>query len=432
MSILYFALFLLLAYFFQKNFEKTLICYAPFKLIVHKGIYLFDSAFAINLDLAITSFAFLIFIINRYKYRKIRLPNTLVVTSIIFVLGEFIAGMNPRFVPNIFFYEPVCSILYLYMLFKIIRYPKQIKLLIRYLIIVAFILVFDALFDVLTGYNPITALEESQAGPRFWVSHNDIMRAGISRTTSFMPHSIAMGTVASLIWGLLLALLLKYPSYYTSNTKVIYAILLLPLCVIFANSRTSILISLCFLPLLFSRKVFFTRRLFLILIVISICFFFFQDYFDWFYNSIFNESKVEVAGSSTDLRKRQLEVALFYFSKKPIFGQGADFNVLLFESEKDVMGMESLWFQLLMFQGLVGLCTYLQFFVVTAYHSLYTNKIFILFTVAWLVSVTLSSQVGVSILLYGLIFLINYKIHIFNLANNKFYGSNVIYNNTDV
>ena len=138
------------------------------------------------------------------------------------------------------------------------------------------------------------------------------------------------------------------------------------------------------------------------------------SYFEWMYNSIFNESSVDVGGSTTDLRERQFDIALYCFLENPLTGKGVDFNVLDYENQYDAMGMESVWFILFMLKGLVGVVSYVYFILTGFVSFLKYNKTFWLFTLAWLVSITFSSQEGVSLFLYCIFILMSYKIYTLN------------------
>ena len=415
MSILYFIIFLFVSYHFKKNFERTLICYAPFKLIFHSGIYLVDSFIAVNLDLAISLVALLCYYRFQKFYLNVKIPSYLLFCWFVFCVGKFIYGSYFRFVPNEFFYEPVTSIAYGFMLFKVVQRDDQIVLLIKYFICVSLILFADAVVDVVLGINPIIEIEKFQAGSRFWVSSNTVMRAGMARTTSFMGHSIAMGTIAVFLWGILVLIYVKCHKYVYDHKLFLFCIAILPICMLFANSRTTMLMALCFLLLFVERKTIFDFQGVLVLLALLCVCFVANDYLDWIYNSIFHESSVDVQGSSSDLRERQWEVAFYYFMKSPIWGQGIDFDVLRYEEERNVMGMESLWFQLFMRQGLVGVISYCVFLLGGLVCFWKTNKAFCTFFVAWVVSITFSSQVSVSTFLYVVAILLSYKIKILNM-----------------
>lgn len=415
MSLLYLFILFVTLFFLERNFDKTIIGYAPFKIMLHRGILLYDGSMAIILDMVISAFVLLLYMTRRNKYRDSTIPNFIVLGGVIFSIGEFIHGLNPRFALNIFFYEPIATFSYAYVLFKVIRTKEQLSQLIKGFMIVGAILVIDAVIDVTTGYNIITEIEKTQSGNRLWISENDVNRAGMARTTSFMPHSIAMGTIAVFIWAIVVIILVRYPRYLLVNKKLLYLVIVgLPVCMLLANSRTTILTALCFTPLFFKRNFIFSKKGLALLIGLFALVIANSSYFEWMYNSIFNESSVDVSGSTTDLRERQFDIALYYFLENPLTGKGVDFNVLDYENQNDAMGMESVWFILFMLKGLVGVVSYVYFILTGFVSFLKYNKIFWLFTLAWLVSITFSSQEGVSLFLYCIFILMSYKIYTLN------------------
>ena len=422
MSILYLIITLIVLFALFSRFEETIILYAPFKLMLHRGILLYDGSMAIILDMAISAVVLLLYMSKKKKYRQSIIPKFIVFGGVIFCFGEFIHGLNPRFAINIFFYEPIATFAYVYVLFKVIRTEEQLSRLIKFLMIVGAILIIDAVIDVVTGYNIITEIEKTQGGNRFSVSVNDVNRAGMARTTSFMPHSIAMGTIAVFLWAIIIIVMFKFPRFLKVKKSLFYFVLIgLPVCMLFANSRTTILTAICFAPFFLKKNIIFSKTGFVLMIGIIGIIVMNYTYFEWMYNSIFNESSTDVSGSTTDLRERQLAIAMYYFLQNPLTGKGVDFNVLDYENQNDAMGMESVWFILFMLKGLVGVATYVCFILTGFVSFLRYNKIFCLFTLAWLVNITLSSQDGVSMFLYCIFILISYKLYEFDNYNKLEY-----------
>ena len=428
MSILYLFIFLIVVILLIKDFDRTIIYYAPFKLVLHSGIRLYDASFAINLDMAISFAALILFILKASEYRSTHLPKFIVVGGLVFCFGYFIHGMNPRFAFNVFFYEPITTISFMYILFKVVRSEGQLSSLIKGFIIVGAILIVDAVVDVIFNFNVITEIEKSQGGGRLWISDNDTSRTGIARTTSFMPHSIAMGTIAVFIWAIVVVVLFNFPRFIKVKKPMLYFILVgLPLCMLYANSRTTILTAICFTPLFLKKNLFFSKMGFALLIAVIVLVIVNNTYFEWVYNSIFNEKTTTITGSSYDLREKQFEIAMFYFLQNPLTGKGVDFDVLKYANQFDAMGMESEWFTLLMLRGLVGVVTYL-YLIITGLISFFKyNRIFWMFTFAWLVNITFSSQEGLSMFLYCIFILLCYKIHIFESNTLLKYSKRIKY-----
>ena len=235
-----------------------------------------------------------------------------------------------------------------------------------------------------------------------------------------------MGSIAVFIWSIIIVILFRFPKYLNVNRGVFLLVLIgLPVCMLFANSRTTILTVLCFAPLFLKRDFMFSKKGFILLVGLVVFAFANSTYFEWMYNSIFNEKSVEVSGSTTDLRERQFAIALFYFLQNPLLGKGVDFDVLDYENKNDAMGMESVWFILFMLRGLVGVVTYVYLILTGLVSFLKYNKIFWLFTLAWLVNITFSSQEGVSMFLYCIFILLSYKLYYFENNHQLEYGRKI-------
>lgn len=417
MSILYLAIFLFVSFCFYNDFKRTLILYAPFKLVLHTGILLVDSSTSIILDLPISSVALFLFFFNTQKRTvlKSHLPNVLLWGWSVYLLSMLLYSFNPKFKITILLNPLIMYFAYSYMLFIIIRTKKQMELLFKGFIAVSLVLFADAFIDVLTGHNLIIAIEESQAGTHFWHSDNAVVRAGLSRTTSFMPHSLTMGCLAALLWGVLY--LIGFRSKIKINTSItLFTMFGLIFCILFSNSRSSIIAFVALLPVLFDYKSLSFNKIFLIAASFVIVFFFFGDYILWIFNSIFNEDKVDVMGSTTDLRRRQFDIASYYMMKHPFLGNGQTFNVMNHVSENVILGMESVWFPIMMQQGLVGVAGYITLIVTTAIYFFRSKQhLYLFFVVSWVATITMSSQVGLSIFLFVLVPLLACKMKKQNL-----------------
>lgn len=398
MSYLYLILFVTISVLFIRDFKRTLILYAPFKLMFHSSIFLYDASQGLTLDLLI-SFVALIVYINRFGWRIANVSKMLHTALVVYTISLVIYGINPKFALfRIVLYEPITAVCYALMLYSVLTTKKDLIMLLKAFCFVGCILVVDGMIDITTGINPIIEIEKSQAGERFIHSDNEMMRAGMKRTTSFMPHSISMGVLAALLWGIFAILYLQFKSVQRKKL-ILFCLITLPLIVIFSNSRTPLITIACFVPLILSRKVSKWKKILLLLIAIA-CLFTFSNYFQWMYDSVFNEEKIDVSGSTTDLRSRQLELALFYFSKEPLLGMGNDFQILNFESVNDAAGMESVWFQLLYLQGIIGTGAYIFLIIAGLIRVIKSNRNFICFVLAWIAAITFSSQVGLSIYMF--------------------------------
>ncbi len=410
MSILYFLIFLIVVYRFSIDFKRTLIFYAPFKLIFHSGIFLIDSSFSLNLDLGISAVAFFLYLSKRKKNTYLnKVPKLLIVGWSGYLIGLLIHSLRPSIKPTLFLQEGVTTFLYCYILFKTITRKDDIKTLVKGFMIVSIVLFVDATIDVLTGVNIIARIEESQAGSRFWHSENVIARAGMARSTSFMPHSLTMGSLAALLWGFIYLMTARWN--IKVNKKLFYITLAcLAICVVYSNSRSSLIAFIILLPILIDLKSISPARTFLILAGFILLIYVFYDYFSWMYDSIANENKMNVQGSTSELRQTQFEVALYYMLKNPFLGNGNTFQILNFEDQSSIMGMESVWFPIMMQQGVVGLVTYIFLLATTIIFYIKNRmEIQVFYVISWIAIITLSSQIGLSLYLFVLLPLMSYK-----------------------
>lgn len=138
------------------------------------------------------------------------------------------------------------------------------------------------------------------------------------------------------------------------TAHIIIIIIMTSSCCFFTGSRSSIL-ALCIglLPFAISNK----KYIMLLPIVIILCLYFSPKYFMEIYNSIVESDNVSI-GSSQSLRISQLEISIDYMLSSPhsaLLGNGNGFtNDFLIENITELAGAESLWFRLMIDQGLLG------------------------------------------------------------------------------
>lgn len=84
---------------------------------------------------------------------------------------------------------------------------------------------------------------------------------------------------------------------------------------------------------------------------------YFSDVFSAFVNT------EEVGGSSTDMRSEQMAISAALMANSPLFGNGMQYTWGV-AAKTGLLGAESLWFPIMIEQGVVGLLSCIFFFVV--------------------------------------------------------------------
>ena len=135
------------------------------------------------------------------------------------------------------------------------------------------------------------------------------------------------------------------------------------------------------------------------------------EYFEDIFSSIVSTDKVE--GSNSDMRLMQFFISLEYFKLSPFWGNGIGFlynNVILSGLENQLYGAESLWFNVMVDQGLIGVFAYLVLFISSSFYCWHRNNYgAILFVLAIFCMNSLSTIPGVNVaMLPAFTLLINY------------------------
>lgn len=154
----------------------------------------------------------------------------------------------------------------------------------------------------------------------------------------------------------------------------------------------------------------------IICIVAFIASFAFFDYVSSIYDAIVDTEKV--GGSNTEMRDTQLELAQYFMQQSYWVGNGLSYSFEYVANYFEAMaGAESLWFPLMIDQGMIGIITYIIYIFSCARFIIKSKQTPILFfLIGMLVFNTMSS-----IPEYYFIYLIMY-IQIM-ISERKFFGS---------
>ncbi len=247
------------------------------------------------------------------------------------------------------------------------HHPKEIiRHTFRYSLIFGGIVGSFALFEMLTSYNPYIHFTSFLK----IYSENTIiteMRFGIKRTQTFFSMHETNAGVSFLLITLLSFIRAKGETIRTS--KICYLVIFLLGLNIFASGSRAAIIGLLILSCLLLRKknlkMIFVLSPFILLLIN----FFLHDYLNNIISSFTNTENI--AGSNIDMRSQQFNIALYYLSKSPWIGHGIAYTwnyVAIYDHE--IFGAESLWLPVIIDQGLLGVTTYILFFLYSLYYAI--------------------------------------------------------------
>lgn len=393
------------------NFKKTVLYFAPFKIMVLDSLFLGSFMFQDVISLVI---AFFYYVNNR------RFPNTYSWRRFPFLIPFLLMWISISLTHNYSSFHPQAIIMnffrtffFSFILYVVIEKYEDVKLVLKSTFAFAVLIIANAGVEVATGQsiNPIgDFLQSYSIEDSFFAT--EIYDRGM-RIRSFMPHSIGFGNVCAL---LSLLFLFWYIEYRKINTYIIL-VLCLVICVVLSLSRTPMLGLLVYLvPIFFNIDSYKRNKFLYVLFIVGGILVF--DRFYYMIDTLFNTNAAEkVGGSSFDLRLEQFEACLFVISDSPWIGIGEYSEIL--KNTQELHGAESVWFDKILRFGIIGCITYLLFFVYSITESLRNSytKYLLFLTVGYLLSQSSTYNTGIDDYIFCLIYLIIFKLGIYKNKN---------------
>lgn len=402
MNIILFCLFVSILLY---DVRKGIIIYAPFKLFFIPGYILTGK---IQFDVAFSIVAFIAYFVAYGIDKRMKVPWLigLFVGMIAFVCNS----LYPSFHPLIALSDTFSVYLYAIIYFASIQTKKHVELAIKSIVILFILLIGNGIIEYLLRINILGDFQKLYLGEGVYISKLDVMRLGIHRTKSFIPHSIGFGVVCACLFVLFLI-------YSKTKNKIGYFDLFLLTMslvgVIMSGSRTPLIgLGIMLLPILINSSFLTLRNVFIILILIVSIYMFSGSYAFDMVMSLGDDSKNTVSGSSLELRMAQLNYSIFYWLKKPIWGWGATAQVLEWGDRRDIFGGESVWFTLMMKRGIVGMASYIFLYlsIFWSVRHLKIRKIIIVFMIGWLAIETGTNLPGINFFFPLMIIIVIYKL----------------------
>lgn len=383
MSIIIFFSFIFL---FYKNLPYgvllLLVCFSTLKLFIFNQLILLD---------VLVLIAFL-FVLGKACYRR----N---ITSFPFKTG-FLAAFSSYVLTFLFTSTRVSmgsflSILSAFMLSILVwsTYDNSLSLKFKRLLFIYLgCLAVYGLYEAFTMTNPILDYLVSRNNIFIAEQADDYVRFGLYRARSLTSWCSTFGTVCGV--GFIYYLYNFLDHNYTKKNAIIL-IMLLSLSGVFACGTRSVITMVLIMSLCCVKYIQRIRIFIAILVVVSLGYFSFQDFFDQIFVSFVDHE--HAGGSSLDLRSVQFLAAYSFFQENPIFGNGIGYTYsFATESNSSLMGAESIIFTTMIDRGFWGIVSIL-FLWVSSIVFLVRNKLsFLSFLVIGLaVGKIISSLIGI-------------------------------------
>lgn len=401
MLIIYILFIIVLFYAFY-DLKKAILAYSSLRLIFHQGICLRYESPNITFDFAMCLAFWAISLMKKPKIQTI-IPNkngycALFVSYFIAIITShysltksvpYMMGTIVTLLFSILFYQNLIS-------WK--DYRKYFNVL--FIVMIAFTLY--GTYEYLTQSNPLVEYERSILPEEFYAGR--IYVSGQLRLNSIRCQSLAS---ISISFGVICALWFMYVSAVYSSIKnrskrmLVYITVVLGLIsgCYYSGAKTPFIYIMTYFGLfIMFGKIKLVYKLIFAFIIIFGLYSFALQIMD-FYMSIVDSSKSSFEGSDIIMRLGQFQAVLKVVGENLLWGLGARGVAYAQEINPLILGAESIWFQLYIEQGFIGIFCYVFFWI-----SLYKmakiledvgnrRKLFFMI-VAWLATNTVSSLPG--------------------------------------
>lgn len=415
---LIYLLFVIILIILLKDFKKGILVYAPFKFMFSHGIASHVGKFELD-----TLFTFCLFIVWCF-YKKRDLTDFPLKKSVIVVFfAALVYSCNPFFSITTLL-DSLSPFLYLVMFFSFINTPKDIRLFVKIVCIYVLLLNVNALSE-LAGYNVVGIQLQSIMTPGAYWATDAGTRGSFSRLHSFVPHSIGYGVENMVFLGFFLMLYVYGESLLKKRISMCFMVICF-IGVFLSGSRSPLLGGIIILlPLIANKKMFNTRNLIFVCFASIAVAYFAGGYLLTMFDSLTSDDNVDLGGASSwDMRLGQLEYSVYYWMQNFWFGNGHTFDIFQGGTQySSIFGAESVWFPIMMKQGLVGMVAYLYVTIDACVSA--TNVRFkwvcIGLMLGWLVIDSATNLPGMNILLPLYFYVVYYKLSdttVFALKSN--------------
>lgn len=414
-------IFIVLFYYFwsQRAFKNSFFSFVVLCTILNPGIAIRFAPPSISVDLILTLYFFTKFLSNN-KYRSSEpffFKRPFVLLSLSYLISGLLAISFVSFsgiTTTLNFV--ITKAIKVYMLWNLITGKEDIIRIVRHYMIVFSLIFVYGVFEYLTQSNPIMTFEysmipEQYAESKLFVSDMDGLRGGRTRLQSLLSIHIEYG-VSAILFLFFVLKISKYKFTHISDVKKWGYVVASFLCLYFSNSKTPLVVLPIFiLPFLKGRRV-----VAFCVVSITLLLFFHSQIAEYVYANLIDPDAFDInntdmsKGSSLYMRVIQLQVSINAFLQAPLFGNGLRYaSAVLANKDPLIFGAESVWFKLLIEQGLFGLIAYcymIYSFIKTSFTRTDSRSFLLFYTLGFF---TICSITNLDYLLYFVFYIIIYK-----------------------
>lgn len=381
--------------------------------------YFIDYGLYIYSPITVKNLLLLFFLFYGVAHYKKRLKNKYILkwATWLMVISALISNLlNGCNHPTAFIYTLFDYFALPYVVFLYVHDKEDLIYLCKCFLLSALFVCLYGLYEIGTETTPLVDYIK-QINNQELIENDSRFGAHLTRSTFLFHTSLGYFAIMTIVFLMLYINQIKN-MLHIKNLYFNIFVLMLASMVFLSGSRSSIAPLLIFVVLYpfryivdFSR---FIKNGSVVVITYVFVMYFIGEYFEYVINSILYSDKYNV-GSSQEMRTGQLMTVLYYFAQAPLWGHGFSFTGSLIGNVKSLMGAESIWFGLLLDQGLIGVICFIVF-IMACFKTIKFQIVNAIFFVGVFVFVnTITSVPDLFYGFYMMFIVLIYKMKHFNL-----------------
>lgn len=391
---LQFILFSFLVVLLISNFSKG------FMIIFVLSTWLSCFSFLGQNMMAFLSLAILIIFVFKYGLKNLlsiidfpfKKPFLLIAVSL--VISNFFA--ETKHYPTVII-SIISELFIVFVFWYLLNKEKNItmKRLVNYSFAYALIIVCYTIFETITRSNPIVEYLNQVNAYSFEGLITEV-RFGLKRSQSIFAMHTTNGAVSMLLF---VFCYYAYAYGYFKKRKFLYYITFLLVFVVFSTGARSVILGLVIslLSVVYIGRV---KLKYILGFLVSIIFVYlcFRMYLNEILNSFIDTKNVQ--GSNSDMRAIQFGIAFMFLQQSLWIGNGISYTwEFALPLHEELLGAESLWIPIMIDRGLLGIFSFVLFFVSLIRYCIKNESTECVFVIlGFLVANTLSSLPNFSII----------------------------------
>lgn len=417
MTVIIYLVFVLFSVLLLKNYRLAIYTLSGWCLLIQEIIF---PGVPLNLFDILAIEALVIFLWKKPKHSRMFYTYPFILPTILLILSLLMTNYvgAVKHWPTMIGFS-ISNYIFPILLWNMVTTKEDVMRFTKISICFFFILTAYGIIEVLLGYNPLIRWMISTNSFAGNIIDSDRFRFGFKRIQSFMVMNGALGVSCSLFFLFLSYINNEMKGFWGNNKHLSILPILLLLNILFTGTRSCYVTFAITLLYFAQMKILKSTKFYLLCIVILAIAVTNGDLLNEILNS-FSDTE-SVSGSNSDMRANQFATAMYFMNQNLFFGNGYNYTYeyVAVNFHNDILGAESVWFPLMIDQGLFGVITYAFFaFFCLVYCFKKKNKACFFMTLAFFVAKTLTTVSGMNKAYFLIYLVVMFRASI--IKNNSF------------